>query len=240
MATFTRSRLSSALVVPILAVLALSACAPEAPAPAPSGSASAEPSASPSPTAAGAPPAIADLELTTEGLGSGTPSDLVFGAAPPTIDPASDLAVYDPDACADTDLPDPGLWLANYPEADEGFGLEAPFAIAVKDGLISRIDIRSSTIITDQGLALGSSLDAVLGTYPGGPDEVYNHSDVSDVYVFMGDKGKLMFEVAVDRIAGYWAADQLNTVVFLSAVSLDTPAYGVAASDNVIGVCNVA
>jgi len=231
----------SALLLIGAAAFALTACTPEAPAPAPTASETAEPSPSPSATtAAGSRPAITDLVLTTEGLGSGDAGDLVFGAAPSTASPSTDLAILDPDACVDTGLPDPSLWLANYPEVDEGFGPQRPFSVAVKDTLLTRIDINTENIITDEGLALGSSLDAVLGTYPGGPDEVVNHSDVSDVYVFMGEKGKLMFEIAVDRVAGYWAADQLDTVVFLSAVSIDTPAYGVAATDNVVGVCNVA
>lgn len=231
----------TALVVLGVAAFALTACTPEAPAPAPSASPTAEPSPSASsPADSGSRPPITDLVLTTEGLGTGDVTDLVFGAPPSTTSPSTDLAILDPDACADTGLPDPALWLANYPESDEGFGPQRPFSIAVTDGLLTRVDINSENIITDEGLALGSSLDAVLGTYPGGPDEVYNHADVSDVYIFLGEKGKLMFEVAVDRIPGYWAAEQLDTVVFLSAVSIDTPAYGVAASDNIVGVCNVA
>lgn len=239
MAWMTRTSRLSTLVVLGVATLALSACTPDAPAPAPSVSASAEPSPSPSATEAPSRPALTDLVLTTEGLGSGGPGDLVFGAAPSVDTPTSDLVVYDADACAGSGLPDPALWLANYPSVDEGFGPQAPFAVGVEGGLVSRIDVYSATIITDEGLAVGSSLDAVLGIYTGGPDEVVNHADVTDVYVFLGEKGKLMFEVAVDRIPGYWGAEQLNTVVFLSAVSIDTPAYGVAASDNVIGVCNL-
>lgn len=224
-----------------VAALALTACTTEAPEPTPSSSTTVEPSASPSATASGTRPPITDLVLTTEGLGSGASGDLFFGAAPPVADPDTDLVIYDADACAASGLPDPALWLANYPEADEGFGPQHPFSVATTgDLLLTRIDIHTENIITDEGLALGSSLDAVLGTYPGGPDEVVNHADVSDVYVFMGEKGKLMFEVAVDRIPGYWAADQLDTVVFLSAVSVETPAYGVAATDNTIGSCNIA
>jgi hypothetical protein len=222
-----------------VAVFSLTACAPEAPAPKPSASASVDPSPSASAAPNGDLPPITELILTTEGLGSGGAGDLVFGVAPPSDDPSTALVSYDDDACAGTDAPEPGLWLANYPEADEGFGPARPFAIAVQDDLLTRIDINSSNILTDEGLALGSSLDAVLGTYPGGPDEVYNHADVSDVYVFMGDKGKLMFEIAVDRIPDYWEDSALNTVVFLSAVSIDIPAYGVAASDNIVGVCHV-
>jgi len=234
-----RARQLSALVAVGIAALTLTACTPEAaPAPSSSPTTSAEPSPSASAPAEGTKPGITDLILTTEGLGSGGPGDLVFGETPSSDSPATDLVTLNPTACPDR--PDPALWLANYPETDYGFGPDRPFAIALTDNKLTRIDIRDVNIITDEGLAIGSSLDAVLGTYPGGPDEVYNHADVSDVYVFMGTKGKLMFEVAVDRIPGYWDATDLNTVVFLSAVSIDTAAYGVAASDNGIGYCDVA
>lgn len=238
MALMNRNRQLSILIALGVAALSLTACTPETPTPSSSPSDTAEPTPSASAEETGTRPSLTDLVLTTEGLGSGAPGDLEFGSAPPVSDPSTDLVTLDPDAC--TELPDPALWLANYPETDDGFGPQRPFAIAVKDNKLTRIDIHDVNIITDEGLAIGSSLDAVLGTYPGGPDEVYNHADVSDVYVFMGTKGKLMFEVAVDRIPGYWDATALNTVVFLSAVSIDTPTYGVAASDNGIGSCNIA
>ena len=78
----------------------------------------------------------------------------------------------------------------------------------------------------------------MLGVYSGGPDQVLNHADVSDVYVIKGTKGQLQFEVAVDRIPDYWDPAVINTVVFLSAISLDTEPFGVAATDNLLGVCS--
>lgn len=233
MATKTPSRSLSVLIGLGVAALILTGCAAESPELVPVE----QPTSTPEPTAttpaAGAKPSIDALVLTTEGLG-----ELHIGEAPPAKNPTTDLVTYSPDACVGTGAPLPDLWIANYPESDEGFGPQAPFAIAVKDDVLTRIDVNTSDIITDQGLALGSSLDAVLGTYPGGPDEVVNHADVSDVYVFLGDTGKLMFEVAVDRIPGYWDAAALDTVVHLSTISIDEPAYGVAATDNTIGVCN--
>jgi hypothetical protein len=236
----SRSRRLSLGAVLGAAALALTACAQETPPPAPSASATPSPSPSASAPPVDGRPAITDLVLTTEGLGAGGPGDLVLGAKPSVANPSTDLVTFVADACAGTGLPDPSLWIANYPESDEGFGPEAPFAIGVQNDVLTRIDVNTPNIITDEGLTLGSSIDAVLGIYPGGPDEVVNHADVSDVYVLSGEKGKLMFEIAVDRIPGYWEADAINTVVFLSAVSIDTPAYGVAATDNKVGICNVA
>jgi len=235
MATNTPSRPLSVVLALGIAALVLSGCATDTPELVPVET----PSVTPEPTTTtppvGSKPVAADLVLTTEGLG-----ELHLGEAPPTSNPSTDLVTYSPDACAGTGSPTADLWIANFPEVDEGFGPQAPFAIQVTGDVLTRVDVNSSEIITDQGLSLGSSLDAVLGTYPGGPDEVVNHADVSDVYVFLGTTGKLMFEVAVDRIPGYWDAAALNTVVHLSSISIDLPAYGVAATDNTIGICNVA
>lgn len=169
--------------------------------------------------------------LTTEGLG-----ELKFGLTPPSDAPDVNLVSFTADACPGA--PEPGLWRANYPDIDEGFGPQAPFGIAVgADDALTRIDIHSSEIFTDLGIHLGSSLDEVLGVYPGGPDAVINHADVSDVYVMKGDSGQLQFEVAVDRIPDYWDPAALNTVVFLSAIDISLEPFGVAATDNVVGVC---
>ena len=218
-----------------VAVIVLTGCATDTPELVPVETPSSTPEPTTTTPAAGSKPAVTDLVLSTEGLG-----ELHIGEAPPVENPTTDLVTHSPDACAGTGSPTPDLWIANYPESDEGFGPQAPFAIQVTGDVLTRIDVNTSDIITDQGLSVGSSLDAVLGTYPGGPDEVVNHADVSDVYVFLGETGKLMFEVAVDRIPGYWDAAALNTVVHLSTISIDLPAYGVAATDNTIGICNVA
>lgn len=191
----------------------------------------ATPTATASPTADPAKPLLEELFLTTEGMG-----ELEFGATPPSGNPAVNLVTFDNDACEAEGLP--GLWLSTYPNIDEGFGAQAPFSVLVQGDALTRIDVHSSQIYTDTGIHIGSSIDEVLGVYSGGPDEVVNHADVSDVYVVHGTNGKLQFEVAVDRIPDYWDPAAINTVVFLSAIDMFTDSYGVAASDNVVGVCN--
>ena len=177
-------------------------------------------------------PAVGDLTLSTEGLG-----ELQFGSTPPSDNPAVNLLTFDDDACAAEGLP--GIWKATYPDIDEGYGPVAPFAAQVKDNGITRIDVNTAQIFTDTGIHIGSSLDEVLGVYSGGPDQVLNHADVSDVYVIKGTKGQLQFEVAVDRIPDYWDSSVIDTVVFLSAIDITSEPFGVAATDNAIGVCNV-
>ena len=230
--TLVSPKRALALVLALGVAASLAACAPEKEEAAPSATPTVEPTETAAPPTAQRP-RLAELVLTTEGLG-----DLQFGAAPPTEDPATALASYDDDACVGTGTTYPGLWTANYPDIDEGDGPRAPFAIQVTDDLITRIDVNTSGIITEDGLGIGSSLDAVLGTYPGGPDEVINSSDVSEVYVFTGTAGKLLFEVAKGDMAGYWEDDVVGTVVYLSAVSIDTAAFAKAGTDNTIGVCN--
>ena len=195
------------------------------------------PSDTPTPTeTAEAPdpskPDLDDLTLSTEGLG-----ELKIGLKPPTDNPKINLATFDATACQAEGLP--GIWTSTYPDIDEGFGPQAPFALQVTGDAISRIDVNTAQIYTDTGIHIGSSLDEVLGVYSGGPDEVVNHADVSDVYVIKGTNGQLQFEVAVDRIPDYWDASAIDTVVFLSAIDINAEPFGVAATDNTIGVCNV-
>lgn len=195
----------------------------------------AEPSSTGTPTETASPdpakPELGDLVLSTEGLG-----ELQFGTIPSADNAAVNLLQFDEEACVEEGLP--GIWRATYPDIDEGYGLTAPFAVKVKAEGITRIDVKTTQIFTDSGIHIGSSLDEVLGVYSGGPDQVVNHADVSDVYVIKGTKGQLQFEVAVDRIPNYWDPSVIDTVVFLSAIDIGTEPYGVAATDNAIGVCN--
>lgn len=228
----TRTRPLPLVPVVAAALLLLTGCDQQTEAP-PAGEASATPTATETVAPDPAKPELADLTLSTEGLG-----ELQFGSAPPTDNPALNLVTFDATACEAEGLP--GLWKATYPDIDEGYGPLAPFAIQVVDDGISRIDINTAQIFTDSGIHIGSSIDEVLGVYSGGPDQVVNHADVSDVYVIKGTRGQLQFEIAVDRIEDYWDPSVIDTVVFLSAIDITTEPYGVAASDNAIGFCNQA
>jgi hypothetical protein len=226
----SRIRGLSIVAVAGLAVLLLAGCEPTpaaGPTAAPIDSPTATPTVdAPDPTK----PLLEDLVLTTEGLG-----ELQIGLTPPSDNPAINLVQFDENACVAEGLP--GLWLATYPDIDLGFGPQAPFAIGLTGDAITRIDVNTTDVFTDTGIHIGSSLDEVLGVYPGGPDEVVNHADVSDVYVIKGTNGQLQFEVAVDRIGDYWDPAVLNTVVFLSAIDINAQPFGVAASSNGVGVC---
>lgn len=229
----SRIRALGILVLLTSTAVVLTACDP-GPSPAPTASST---DSGPTPTATAAPdpekPRLEELTLSTEGLG-----EVRLGIAPPTDDPATNIVAFDADACEAEGLP--GIWKATYPDIDLGYGPLAPFAIGLTGEVVTRIDVNSPQIYTDTGIHLGSSIDEVLGVYSGGPDAVVNHADVSDVYVILGTNGKLQFEVAVDRIPDYWDPAAINTVVFLSAIDIYTEPYGVAASDNTVGVCTTA
>jgi hypothetical protein len=224
----SRIRRLSLVAVAASAAVVLVGCGPTA-APAPVDSGSPTPTATETTAPVSTKPPLGELVLSTEGLGT-----IGIGAAPTTG--ADALVAFDNEACTAQGLP--GIWLSTYPNIDEGFGPDAPFAIALTGSVVSRIDVNTEQIYTDTGIHIGSSLDEVLGVYSGGPDQVLNHADVSDVYVIKGTKGQLLFEVAVDRIPDYWDPAVIDTVVFLGASSIDIEPYGIAATDNKVGVCS--
>jgi hypothetical protein len=233
----TLSRTIPIVVAAVSIALTLTACDPSAPAPTPSATVPVE-SATPTPTPVAEQPELNSLIVSTEGLGDGGPGDLFVGQAPVSNGDATDLVTFSADECAAEFPDDPGLWVSTYDDIDNGDGLQAPFAIFVKDETIQYLSVNTPEITTVDGLGMGSSLDAILGTYSGGPDAVVDHADISQVYVINGTNGKLLFEVAIDGIKGYWPADQLNTVIGLYVIPIDAEVYGLAGGDAAFGVCN--
>jgi hypothetical protein len=233
------SRSTPVAVSVVALALILTACTSPAPvAPTPS----VTPVDTPTATAAPTPelPDLSELVLSPDGLGDGGASDILIGEAPVSTGAVTDLLTYSADECAAETPKDPGLWISTYDDVDEGDGPVAPFAVSVADGIVQYLAVNTNQITTVDGLGLGSSLDALLGIYTGGPDEVVDHADVSQVYVINGTVGKLLFEVAIDGVDGYWPADKLNTVVGLYVFPIDAEAYGLAGTDAVFGVCNTA
>jgi hypothetical protein len=235
----TLARSAPVAVTVFALAFALTACgsaAPTAPTPTATDVVTPVPTVEPTPEL----PDLSELVLSPDGLGDGGASDILIGEAPVSTGAASDLLTYSADECAAETPKNPGLWVSTYDDVDEGDGPVAPFAVSVADGLVQYISVNTSQITTVDGLGLGSSLDALLGIYTGGPDEVVDHADISQVYVINGTVGKLMFEVAIDGIDGYWPADKLNTVVGLYVFAIDAEAYGLAGTDAVFGVCSTA
>jgi hypothetical protein len=198
------------------------------------------PTASSTPKAVPTPiltrPALADLVVSTEGIG-----DLKMGF--PVPQDAADLALisYNPTACVSADLgvnagdPNAGAWTANYPAAQNAYGPDAPFTVITdqptQTGPVGLIAVWSPGIHTDKGIGIGDSLDKLKAAYPTFSEVVAGA--VSDVYVVRGSKGVILFEVAKDLAGepGYWAANELGTVLWITVQKPGVPVNAVAGSD---------
>lgn len=222
----------SALLAPAVLVALLTGCGGGGPAetPAPSASTPAPTSTStPTPTPAPSAPAAADLVLTTRGLGT-----LAFGVAP-SLDPVMQMVAEDPNACVEISgtapgTPDSTRWRP-LPAYDSLFG------VAVVDGLLTRVDIFSATIPTDEGIRLGSPAADVVAAYP---TASVTDLDLTDVVLVADAHGTLMIEIARERglfDSPYWTPDQVDRVIYLRGTSAGEAPYSVVASDNVAGGC---
>jgi len=224
------------------ALLGLAACTPT---PSPSGSAGAgpEPSSSPSPSEPAAEaPALDALALSADGLGT-----LVFGQAPGTGPDA--MLVHDPRACTDevTGEPlgiaegDPGaaLWLPieAYRPSGSPYGY---FGVLVDDasGTLTRIDLFDATIPTDEGIRVGDARADAEAAYPGA---TVVEEWGTDILVVSDPHGTLQIEIARQPSdMTYWDAAMLDTVVYIHAAATGVAPFTVAASENVVGICNFA
>jgi hypothetical protein len=190
--------------------------------PAPSSSVgSPAPPPDPSPTK----PALADLVIGPDGLGS-------VALGQPVPHQADSVAVvrWDSEHCAgvaagrgepfDRTKPWSGAWIPAYPNY--------PFTVLTDNGLqtgtvalvsVASWDLDTSSVIgTATGIHAGSSTRTeLLAAYPTF-DQVI-HGDNSDVYVVTGSRGNLQFEVSPHELDqfGYWRADQLDRVLSIRA-----------------------
>ncbi len=218
----------------------------------------AEPSASPStaPEASSTPepeapsrPALADIALSSEGLGT-----LRFGQVPES-DPALSMIAFNPTACTDAETgeafgivagdPLAGAWVIDpaYIVDPEPFNTGATFGAGV-DGdagnVLTRIDLYSGDIPTDGGVRIGDDRADVVAGHPGA---TLVESYLTDIYVITGPTGILQIEVASRSTPDedlYW--DSVDTpdgrVLYIHAVSAELGVFSVAASGNIVGGCN--
>jgi len=216
-------------------------CAPGAPAATPTPSFSSPDAApsSPSPTPTPDPtrPALAELVLTTEGLGTLVVGEVIaegtelsmgqfvenycdFGFG--TVDPAFDRW---------TALPEYESSQAVY-----GGGLAFGLGVDASTSVLDRIDVFTPEIPTEEGIRFFSTRADVVAAYPA---VVPFESDLTDVFEVPGRQGVVHIEVSTDdRFADYWPADELDTVIALRVVSSGIPPFSVAASGNVPPFCS--
>lgn len=191
--------------------------------------------ASPTPTATvAAPPTkpeLADLVLSTAGLGP-----VLMGAGPPVTDSALDILVLGEVICDPAAPPITGVWIANYPDITTMAGkVTSPFQVAVGgDGIVARIDVRGEGPRTDRGIRVGSTADEVVAAYP-------DASEIVDfgralVYAMRGSTGTLLIEIDT-RDDGDEAG--FGRVVSMRVGAQDVPVYAVSNTGNVISACNL-
>lgn len=193
-----------------LVVLACAGCGGGPPTASPSPTESVTPSATPTPTpTVASKPDLYDLVITPEGIGP-----LVIGHAPPVTDPAVDILVYVPDACAwaqaeepsfpDSDL---GKWKANY-DIDLTQDTLGPFGVFVRDdGVLQIIGVYDERLRTETGAHLGMTRDELLAAYPS--DLQFTAGEGLDVYRLRGIEGDLIFTLW-DRGSGTYEVGQIN------------------------------
>ena len=173
-------------------------------------------------------PPLSELYLHPDGLGP-----LVVGEAPPVTDPEVDVAIFDEDYCAqevaDGAISDPGKWVANYPVDGAEFP-QLPFAVQVTDGVLTALFTQNPAIHTENGVGVGSNLDALLAEHP---DAVRVSKDFIDLYVITGSTGQLVFEVGKANSIGY----DPDIIALAHVIPIDVEPYSFANSDAGFGGC---
>lgn len=223
----------------ITLAVTLSACFPGGGTPGPTGSSTSTPTEEATPTPTPTPetaPARADLALSPEGMGT-----LVFGVAP-SVDPATQMLVNDPEYCTDANAgfgtgfaagsPEATLWVPIPAYRD---GLYGDFGVWVEAGVLDRIDLYDGTIPTTAGIRIGDSRASVVAAYP---SATIVAEYLTDIYVITGSAGSLQIEVARQPTdMAYWDGSEVETVRYIHAVQTGHPPFTVAASENIAGSC---
>jgi hypothetical protein len=188
-------------------------------------------------------PAVADLHLTSDGLGTLR----MGGPLPDTDDPATAMVAWDPERCVNADYgigaddPLAGGWAphAAYDldqDQDQDQGLRSAFQVQGEAGTLVRLDVYHPGIQTEGGVQVGDPEAAVLAAHPDA--EVVVETPMSRLYQVHGTRGDLNIEVKVEGAGfeGYWAGSE-GTVLVLRLTPTGSDPTPVAGGDNVIFGC---
>ncbi len=195
------------------------------PGPSPSGTGEPTPSGEPSPDPSTASkPDLADLRLTTEGLGSlriGQPVS------------SSGMVEWDPDFCESTTEnpgdPANGRWVSTYGDDTFGVGVTA-------EDIVAGIAVRKADLRTPGGVGLGSTVDDLTAAHPDA-QQLPDAAGLTDVWLLRGPIGQTVFEVANDSQPGYFDPAEVGTVVTLRTTQHGVGELSTWGSDNTAGGC---
>jgi len=196
---------------------------------------SAEPSPEPTETAEPVDPhpALADLIISTAGLGP-----LTVGSTPPATNPGAAMVAWDEAFCSGEMWEgdgDPGRWVPSGYDNDTNYMGEParPFYVDAVDAGVHRIDVMGTSPHTVEGIRIGSTLAELQATYPAlaGPFA----GPVSKVWWIQDAAGSVAFETQGEDMLGAGAPEQVILIrVLAPGVS---PEFGAANSGNVAGAC---
>lgn len=170
--------------------------------------------ASPAPT--GAPAPLEELVVRADGVGPLTVGEPVAGDSEETA-----LVRWDPEHCAEVGPnlgpgsgagEDDGRWVANYPDSEGFWGVEAPFRIEVEDELVSWIDVLSPELTTSEGIGIGSAREELLAAYSE-ELEFAERGPLTEVHYLRDGASILVFEVSDE--SDYYPEESQRGVVAL-------------------------
>lgn len=166
-------------------------------------------------------PALEDLIISTDGLGP-----LRVGQAVPSADPAGDILIYDPEACAWAVADDPsypasdfGRWVANY-DVDLQETYVGPFGAVVSDGVVDIIGIYSEAPHTETGARLHMTREELLLAYPTGL-ELETLGQGVDNYRLRGTQSDVVFTLWPNE-SDEWTVNWIN----IGAAGFEVPMGG--------------
>ncbi|WP_309067882.1 hypothetical protein [Microbacterium sp.] len=91
----------------------------------------------------------------------------------------------------------------------------------------------TQAIATEEGIQISDPRSDVEAAYP--EAERIDNAGLTTLFVLPGETGQLLIEVAGSDVA-YWQ-DDADSVVYLRVIGIDQEPVGIAATDDVVGLC---